>query len=168
MESDNVKPRGDASDAHAGRLIEGKYRLDERLGAGGMGTVYRAARLLIGDAVAVKVLHPALVSDRQAAERFRREAQAAARLKHPNAVSVYDFGVTEDGLVYLVMELVEGESLRRIIKDQGPLTPSAAAEVMRQICSALDDAHGHGVVHRDLKPDNIIVRTTPQGLRVKV
>ncbi|HEX7957015.1 MAG TPA: protein kinase, partial [Pyrinomonadaceae bacterium] len=80
----------------------------------------------------------------------------------------YDFGVTEDGLVYLVMELVGGESLRRIIRERGPLTPSAAGEVMRQVCSALDEAHRQGIVHRDLKPDNIIVETAQQGLRVKV
>ena len=151
-----------------GRTIDGKYRIDERIAAGGMGTVYRAVRLLIGDEVAVKVLHPEHVADADAAERFRREAQAAARLKHPNAVSIYDFGVTEDGLVYLVMELVGGESLRRIIRERGPLTPSASGDVMRQVCSALDEAHRQGIVHRDLKPDNIIVETAPQGLRVKV
>ncbi|HEX7957081.1 MAG TPA: protein kinase, partial [Pyrinomonadaceae bacterium] len=125
-------------------------------------------RLLIGDEVAVKVLHPALVSDEQAAERFRREAQAAARLKHPNAVSVYDFGVTEDGLVYLVMELVDGESLREVISRRGPLAPAVAAEITRQVCAALDEAHRQGVVHRDIKPDNIVVGETSQALRVKV
>ena len=152
----------------AGRVIDAKYRLAARLGAGGMGTVYRATRLLIGDEVAVKVLHPALVSDEQAAERFRREAQAAARLKHPNAVGVYDFGVTEDGLVYLVMELVGGESLREVISRQGPLAPVVAAEITRQVCAALDEAHRQGVVHRDVKPDNILVAETPQGLCIKV
>src|SRR5262249_7078455 len=104
-----------ASDALLGRTIEGKYRIDAKIGAGGMGAVYRAHRMLIGDEVAVKILHPQHVSEPQATERFRREAQAAARLKHPNAVSIYDFGVTSDGLVYLVMELVEGQSLREII-----------------------------------------------------
>lgn len=155
-------------DGIIGRAIEGKYRIDSKLGAGGMGAVYRAHRLLIGDEVAIKILHAQHVSEPQANERFRREAQAAARLKHPNAVSVYDFGVTSDGLVYLVMELVEGESLRRIIKQQGPLTPSAAADVIGQVCAALDEAHRQQIVHRDLKPDNIIVNPTVTGLRVKV
>jgi eukaryotic-like serine/threonine-protein kinase len=157
-----------AGDLLIGRIIEGKYRIDAKLGAGGMGAVYSAHRLLIGDEVAVKILHPEHVSEPQASERFRREAQAAARLKHPNAVSIYDFGITSDGLVYLVMELVEGQSLRRIIKQQGPLTPSAAADVINQVCAALDEAHRQHIVHRDLKPDNIIVHPTVTGLRVKV
>ncbi len=151
-----------------GRAIEGKYRIRGRVGAGGMGTVYRAHRILIGDEVAIKILHAEHVSQPQAVERFRREAQAAARLKHPNAVLIYDFGVTSDGLVYLVMELVEGQSLRQIIKQQGPLTPSAAAEVISHVCAALDEAHRQQIVHRDLKPDNIIVNPTLTGLRTKV
>jgi len=157
-----------AGDSIIGRTIENKYRIDAKLGAGGMGAVYSAHRLLIGDEVAVKILHPQHVSEPQATERFRREAQAAARLKHPNAVSIYDFGVTSDGLVYLVMELVEGQSLREIIKQQGPLTQSAAAEVINQVCAALDEAHRQQIVHRDLKPDNIVVKTMLNGLRVKV
>ncbi|HKZ02207.1 MAG TPA: protein kinase, partial [Pyrinomonadaceae bacterium] len=145
-----------------------KYCIDAKLGAGGMGAVFRARRLLIGDEVAIKILHPEHVEQPQSVERFRREAQAAARLKHPNAVTIYDFGVTSDGLVYLVMELVEGQSLRQIIKQQGPLTPSAAAEVINQVCAALDEAHRQQIVHRDLKPDNIIVNPTLTGLRTKV
>lgn len=151
-----------------GCTIEGKYRIDAKIGAGGMGSVYRAHRLMIGDDVAVKILHPEHVSQPDATERFRREAQAAARLKHPNAVSIYDFGVTSGGLVYLVMELVEGQSLREIIKRQGPLTPSAAADVISQVCAALDEAHRQHIVHRDLKPDNIVVQPMINGLRVKV
>jgi len=162
------QPPTNTSDALFGRTIEGKYRIDAKLGAGGMGAVYRAHRLLIGDEVAVKILHPQHVSEPQATERFRREAQAAVRLRHPNAVSIYDFGVTSDGLVYLVMELVEGQGLREIIKRQGPLTPSAAAEVINQVCAALDEAHRQQIVHRDLKPDNIVVKPMLNGLRVKV
>jgi serine/threonine-protein kinase len=161
-------PSGTTVDPLVGQMIEGKYRLEARLGVGGMGAVYRATRLLIGDAVAIKILHPEQVADPQSAERFRREAQAAARLKHPNAVSIYDFGVSNEGLVYLVMELVEGQSLRQIIRQQGPLTPAAAAEIMRQACAALDEAHRQNIVHRDIKPDNIIVNATNGGLRVKV
>ncbi len=154
--------------ALVGRVIEDKYRLEATLGAGGMGRVYSATRLFIGDMVAVKILHPELISDEQSAERFRREVQAAARLKHPNAVSVYDFGITPDGLVYLVMELVEGESLRAIIKKQGPLPITTAVEIIRQVCVALDEAHSRNVVHRDVKPDNVIVQETSHGLRIKV
>ena len=156
------------TDPLIGRIIEDRYRIEARIGAGGMGTVYQATRLMIGDAVALKVLHAEQVADPQAAERFRREAQAAARLKHPNAVSIYDFGVSREGLVFLAMELVEGQSLRSIIKQQGPLTVPAAAEIMHQACAALDEAHRQNIVHRDVKPDNIIIAATASGLRVKV
>lgn len=155
-------------DSSIGKTIDGKYRIASILGEGGMGTVHPATRLMIGDTVAVKILHSSQVSDPQAIERFRREAQAAARLKHQNAVTIYDFGVSNEGLVYLVMELAEGQSLRDIIKQQGPVTPSAAAEIMSPVCAALDEAHRQNIVHRDLKPDNIIVAMTNTGLRAKV
>jgi serine/threonine protein kinase len=168
LSANSRAPEANKPDSLVGHTIGGKYRIDTKLGAGGMGTVFRATRLLIGDSVAVKLLHPEQVADTQAVERFRREAQAAARLKHQNAVTIYDFGVSDDGLVYLVMELVEGRSLRDIIKQQGPLTPTAAAEIFNQACAALDEAHRHNIIHRDVKPDNIMVTTTPNGLSVKV
>lgn len=155
-------------DALIGTTIEEKYYINALLGAGGMGKVYQATRLFIGDQVAIKVLHSEQVLNTEAIERFRREAQAAARLKHQNAVIIYDFGVSSDGLIYLVMELAEGQSLRSIIKEQGPLTPSAATEVISQVCSALDEAHRQNIVHRDIKPDNIIVALGTTGLRAKV
>ncbi|HEY5885146.1 MAG TPA: protein kinase [Pyrinomonadaceae bacterium] len=150
-----------------GSTIVGKYRIDAKVGAGGMGAVFRATRLLIGDEVAVKILHSEQ-NDPRAADRFRREAQAAARLKHPNAVTILDFGTSEEGLQYLVMDLVEGESLRQILKQQGPLTPSASAEIIKQVCAALDEAHRLNIIHRDIKPDNIIVNAAANSLRVKV
>src|SRR5256714_1918217 len=159
--------RGARGDTMIGRVIENKYRLEERIGVGGMGTVYRAARLLIGDSVAIKLMNADFVRDTEA-ERFRREAQAAARLKHQNVVGIYDFGVTPDGAIYLVMELVEGESLRQIVKRRGAVEPKAAGEIIRQVCAALDEAHHRHIVHRDIKPDNIIVETTQRGVRVKV
>jgi len=151
-----------------GRVIDDKYRIDAEIGAGGMATIYRATRLHIGDVVAIKVLHSELLRDPQFAERFKREAQAAARLKHPNVVAIYDFGVSADGIIYIVMELVEGVDLRTIIKDAGPMPAGLAAEIVRQVCAALAAAHGQGVVHRDIKPANIAVETTPDGPRVKV
>ena len=155
------------SDSIAGWTIAGKYRVGAKLGTGGMGSVYRATRLMIGDEVAIKILS-SNQTDPRAGERFQREARAAARLKHPNVVAIHDFGTTEEGLQYLVMELVEGDSLRRLIKQQGVIAPATAVEIIRQVCEALDDAHQHNVIHRDIKPDNIIVRSTANGWRVKV
>lgn len=160
-------PPSGKQDPLFGRTIAERYRLDFKIGAGGMGSVYGATRLHIGDTVAVKILHSELVADSHSVERFRREAQAAARLKHPNAVAIYDFGVSNEGLVYIVMELVEGKSLRNVIKE-GPLTPSAAVEVLNQVCSAVDEAHRHNIIRRDLKPDNIMVSFTASGVRIKV
>lgn len=163
---------GPAVEAHQkdkmiGLSIDGRYRIDGLIGIGGMGTVYLATRVLIGDEVAIKILHSDR-TDPHASERFRREAQAAARLKHPNAVSIYDFGVSTDGLQYLVMEFVEGESLREVTRRQGPLEFSLVAEITSQICAALDEAHRRHIIHRDIKPDNIILSSISSGLRVKV
>lgn len=155
------------SDPLLGRVFHEKYRIDDRLGAGGMATIYRATRLHIGDTVAIKVLHAEVLREPGFAERFRREAQAAARLKHPNVVAIHDFGVPDD-LVYLVMELVDGPNLRTIIKDAGPLPAAFAAEITRQVSAALTEAHRQNVVHRDIKPANVAVETTPDGPRVKV
>jgi serine/threonine protein kinase len=156
------------SGALTGMTLDQKYYLEAKLGVGGMGTVYRASRLLIGDCAAVKVLHPDQMADPQAVERFHREAQTAARLKHPNVVAVYDFGVSSEGLNYQVMELAEGESLRILVERQGMLAETDASEIIRQVCAALDEAHRQGIVHRDIKPENILVHTIPSGLHVKV
>ncbi len=155
-------------DVLTGLMLDQKYRLDSILGVGGTGTVYLAQRLLIGDSAAVKVLHPNQTGHPKAVERFRREAQIAARLRHENVVNVYDFGVSKDGLVYFVMEMAEGVSLRQMIVQQGKFTEAQAARIISQVCAAMDAAHRQGVVHRDLKPENILVHTTPQGLQVKV
>ena len=156
------------TDPLLGQIIDGKYRIDAEIGAGGMATVYRATREHIGDVVAIKVLHSELLRDPQFAERFRREAQAAARLKHPHVVAVYDFGVSSNGVIYLVMELVEGRNLRTIIREQGPMPAALAAEIVRQVCAALGEAQRQHIVHRDIKPANIAVEDTLDGPRVKV
>ncbi len=154
--------------SHIGLRIDSRYLIEAKLGSGGMGTVYRATRLLIGDTVAIKILHPGQVDDLHSVERFRREAQAAARLKHPNVVPIYDFGVSSEGLVYIAMELVEGKSIRDMLREQGPFAPQMAAEIVAQVCSALEAAHKKNIVHRDIKPDNIVVDATPTGTSVKV
>ena len=145
-----------AADPLLGFTIGGKYHIYAKLGSGGMGAVYRARRTLIGDDVAIKILH-FNQNNSPEAERFRREAQAAARLKHAHAVSIFDFGISDNGQQYLVMELVEGESLRQLIKRQGRLSLAFAAEIISQVCAALDEAHRHNIVHRDIKPDNILI-----------
>ena len=146
-------------DPLVGRLLDSKYELVARLGEGGMGAVYRARRLHIGDEVAVKILLKQYVASAGAIERFRREARAAALLRHPNAVAIYDFGEApgEDVPAYIVMELVEGISLRELIRREGKLAPARAVSLIRDICAGVGAAHKRNIVHRDLKPDNIIV-----------
>jgi serine/threonine-protein kinase len=157
------------TDPFLGRTIEGKYRIEAKLGEGGMGTVYRARHVLMDSLVAIKVLHPTLVSDATSVARFQREAQAAARIRHPNAVAVSDFGVTDDQTNYIVMELFEGKSLRDLLNEKGRLDLDQCAEIARQVCSALDAAHKSGVVHRDVKPENIFIAPQSKGrLLVKV
>ncbi|MEK6336146.1 MAG: protein kinase [Acidobacteriota bacterium] len=139
------------------RVFEGKYRLDERLGGGGMGTVYRATHLLIERPVAVKVLSQRFVGDETAQQRFRREARAAGRMQHPNAVMVNDFGATSDGYLYIVMELLEGLTLRDLLAREGPLDPARAVSIMLQASAAVGAAHDAKLIHRDLKPANIFI-----------
>jgi len=151
-------------DTILGQTLDGRYRIESVLGRGGMGVVYRATHVHLDTRVAVKVLHPELVSNQSAIERFRREARAAGRIQHPNAIQVTDFGVAAQGMVYLVMELVHGESLRDLLHRERVLEPERAIAIMRQVCAAVEVAHQNGVIHRDLKPDNIIVQQSgPQG-----
>ena len=151
-------------------LLDDKYRLDARVGEGGMGSVYRATHVQMEHTVAVKVLHSDLASDQVAVERFRREARAAAQIRHPNAVAVTDFGVTrKEGIAYLVMEFLEGGDLRRKIKQERRLDCSDAIVIMSQACAALNAAHEKGIIHRDLKPDNIwLLESTNPYAQVKV
>jgi serine/threonine protein kinase/tetratricopeptide (TPR) repeat protein len=149
------------ADPLVGRVLDDKYRLDSRLGAGGMGTVYSATHLLIERPVAVKVLNPRLLADEAAKERFRREARAAGRLQHTNAVAVTDFGETHDGVVYIVMELLEGKPLREVLAHEAPLDPARAVSLMLQVAAAVESAHEAGIIHRDLKPGNIFLVQRP-------
>lgn len=138
-----------------GRILNSRYRIEERIGSGGMADVYKATDTLLGRTVAVKILHTQFSRDPVFIERFRQEAQAAANLNQPNIVNVFDWGV-ENGTHYLVMEYVQGRDLKDIILQGGPLLPERAVEIAVAICRALDSAHEHGVVHRDIKPQNII------------
>lgn len=139
------------------RIVENKYRIEQVLGRGGMGAVYRARDARLDRLVALKVVRAELLGDPEARRRFRREAQIVARLQHPAIVSVFDFGTFPDGGAYLVMELVRGEDLRRVLQREGRLEPRRAVRILTSVCGAIEAAHREGVLHRDLKPENILL-----------
>jgi len=145
-----------SDDALVGRIVADKYCLRECIGVGASGTVYKADQTSLGRTVAVKVLRPEIACDPRFIRRFHDEAQAASRLNHPNVVSVIDFGQTDDGLLYLVMEFLRGHTLTEVIRTE-QLTTERITDIIGQILSALEEAHEHGVVHADLKADNIMV-----------
>lgn len=144
-----------------GEVIDGRYRLDEQLGSGGMGVVFRAHHLALERDVAVKFIRPDLEHEPVVKERFIREAKSASRLDHPHCIRVNDFGETEDGLRYLVMELLRGRELRELIG--APWRPKRAVDLVIQVLEGLAHAHGHGVVHRDLKPANVLITKDHRG-----
>jgi eukaryotic-like serine/threonine-protein kinase len=153
-----------------GALLSGRYQIKRMCGEGGMGRVYEAEHIEIGKRVAIKVLHPAYSRTPDLVERFRREARAASRIEHPNVVNVTDFGTTDDGSLFFVMEYIEGIELGLLIHREGPLPPIRALRIAEQMCEALQAAHDVGVIHRDLKPENILLlglggnnRTPPSG-----
>ena len=145
----------------AQQTFGGRYAVLERVGGGGMAEVYRARDDLLGREVAIKVLHERFSNDRSFVERFRREAQSAANLNHPNVVSLYDYGADDD-TYFIVMEYIDGRSLADIISAEGPLLPERAAEIASDVAQALDRAHSGGLVHRDVKPSNIMITDTGQ------
>lgn len=147
-------------DSLLGQTLAEKYRIDERLSEGGMGTVYRATHVLMDKTVAIKVLRASLAADEKIVARFSREARAASRISHPHALSVTDFGEAENGIVFLVMEFLSGKTLKEIIRQEGPMPLNRVVEIIRQVGSALDAAHEQGVVHRDLKSENIMLLGT--------
>ncbi len=140
-----------------GQVLGNRYEIKECIGSGGMGAIYTARRIHIGDTVAVKVLRPEVVHDSQSRERFQREARAAAKLHHPNAVVVHDFGQDPDGTTYIVMEYLEGRSLRDVMAEEKTIALPQAVSIMKQACAAIEAAHRLGIIHRDIKPDNIII-----------
>jgi eukaryotic-like serine/threonine-protein kinase len=139
------------------RTVDNKYRIEQLLGRGGMGAVYRARDVRLDRLVALKVVRADLLGDPEARRRFRREAQIVARLQHPSIVAVYDYGTFADGGAYLVMELVRGEDLRHMLQREGRLEADEAMQILTAVCAAIGMAHREGVLHRDLKPENILL-----------
>jgi len=137
--------------------VRARYQVIARIAAGGMGEVFRARDSVLGRDVAIKVLHRNLAGDPGFIDRFRREARAAALLSHPNIVGVHDWGSTTGGTYFMVMEFVRGRNVRDLLSHHGKLQPSQAADIMVQMLAALDHAHRHGIVHRDVKPENVLV-----------
>ena len=158
----------DSSLRVVGRVLDGRYRVLSHLADGGMATVYLALDERLDREVAIKVMHNNLARDTTFVSRFRREARSAARLGHPNVVAVFDQGEdrsADERLIFLVMEYVPGRTLRDVLSAEGPLTPRAALDLFDPILQAVAAAHDAGLIHRDVKPENVILRDDDKCLR---
>jgi serine/threonine protein kinase len=139
-------------------ILGGQFQIVEKIGTGGMGSVYKASQPAMNRMVAIKILHPKLAGRKDLTSRFRREARAMSQLSHPNTVKVFMYGELEDdGSLYIVMELLEGRNLNQTVRKEGAMAPERAIPVLIQVCGALQEAHELGIVHRDLKPENIFL-----------
>lgn len=152
----------DAADVWIGKILDDRYRIEAQLGAGGLGMVFRATHVGLDRPVAVKVLHPELLPSASLRQRFEREVKTLSRLMHPHIVTLTDSGILDDGTGYLVMELLEGESLEARVR-AGALTPGETIAIVRQVLLALAEAHGKGVLHRDIKPANVFLTPLADG-----
>lgn len=152
-----TESEADAPDPFIGRVIVGKFRLTRLLGEGAMGRVYEAKHLSLAKRIAVKVLHQSLTGDEGLARRFHREAKSASTLNHPNSISIMDFGQDIDGTLFIVMEFLEGRSLLDVLSEEAPLPLDRTVRILSQVCLALDAAHHHKIIHRDLKAENVMV-----------
>jgi hypothetical protein len=159
----DAAPASSRPDPLVGRVIEGRFEILEPLARGGMGAVYKARQLPLERICAVKVLSVSYDPDADPLfqKRFFREASVAAKLTHPNTVRIFDYGQTTDGIYFIAMEYLEGRTLFRLLRDEGPLDEGRASHIAKQICRSLREAHEHGVVHRDLKPGNVLIVERP-------
>jgi serine/threonine protein kinase len=158
----------EADESLIGRTVAHKYEILEVLGRGAMGCVYKARQTALDKLVAVKVMHPSLAEDQQFSARFKREAKAASKLDHPSSIRILDYGEEDDGLLFIAMEYVEGTSLLGLVHAEWPLAPARIADILAQVCAALAVAHEMGIIHRDVKPENILVASmrSDDGQRV--
>src|SRR5215831_12858212 len=169
LKTATVAARAVTKDLMVGRVLSGRYRLLERVGEGGMGVVYKAQHVKMKRLAAVKVLSPDFSSNAEFIARFEREAEMASRLDHPNAVAIYDYGQAEDGMLYLAMKFISGRPLASIIDDEAPLALDRVVSIVRQSAAAVEAAHRAGLVHRDFKPQNVMVsRTADQSDWIEV
>jgi serine/threonine-protein kinase len=162
------KEDGTKRDHYIGRVIKERYQIIEKLGEGGMGTVYLAEQISIARKAALKLLQGTYASDAEFIERFRREARLAASLSHRNIITVYDFDQDDDGTLFIAMEYVNGRQLSEVIQSEGPLDIGRAVHLALQMAQGLEAAHRIGVIHRDIKPDNIMVVGSPGAEEVKL
>jgi serine/threonine-protein kinase len=156
-------------DPLVGKVVDNKYVILERIGTGAMGSIYKAEHRALSKQIALKILHRHLLTEESQVKRFHREAKAASRLNHPNAIVMLDFGQTEDGLSYIAMEFLPGKDLCRVLFEDGRLSEDRMVRIATQILDALDEAHAAGVIHRDLKPENIMIeplRSNPDFVKV--
>lgn len=152
-----------------GQVLNHTYKIESKIGEGSVGTVFRAKHLGIGDTVAIKVIISSKTEKSDSLLRFRREAKAARRLSHPNAVTVYDFNITDGGLLFMVMEYVDGVTVEKYLQENAPLRPQRALEILRPVATVLDVAHNLGIIHRDLKPANLMIcKDTSGNEQIKV
>jgi eukaryotic-like serine/threonine-protein kinase len=146
-----------------GRTLNHRYLIEDKIGEGGFGAVFRGKQIATGREVALKILHPHNSSDQTIIARFKREAEACSRLRDIHTVTTYDFDETEDGILYLAMELLRGRSLHQLQKADGVLAPERVLGILDQVAQSLGEAHANGIVHRDMKPENVFVETRRQG-----
>jgi tRNA A-37 threonylcarbamoyl transferase component Bud32 len=159
----SVRPVAHSAASLIGRTLNHRYLVEDKIGEGGFGAVFRGKQIATGREVALKILHPHNSSDQTIIARFKREAEACSKLRDVHTVTTYDFDETEDGILYLAMELLRGRSLHHLQKADGPLPPARVLGIIDQVATSLGEAHSNGIVHRDMKPENVFIESRTIG-----